>query len=176
MHAFFFVHTAVECLVQSVLSQHVVCEIQHVVREIFCRKWYGQCVDHFIYFFSYTWCADVSFTCPMECCCGRSTVSPHRDAEKSTHPADSSLSPNTCPPFPRCRVCVYMCARVRLQEMSMGKLREMEGRTHEDPLREVAALQYLSRDGHPNILTCTEVRKYLLFYPHFLCSLHGPHS
>lgn len=35
----------------------------------------------------------------------------------------------------------------------------MEGRTHEDPLREVAALQYLSGKGHPNVLTCTEVRK-----------------
>lgn len=55
----------------------------------------------------------------------------------------------------------------------MEKLREMEGRTHEDPLREVAALQYLSREGHPNILTCTEVRKYQ-HYPYIICPLIKP--
>lgn len=44
----------------------------------------------------------------------------------------------------------------------MERLREMEGRTHEDPLREVAALQYLSREGHPNILACTEVSLHFL--------------
>lgn len=36
----------------------------------------------------------------------------------------------------------------------------MEGRTHENPLQEVAALQYLSSQGHANVLTCTEVRIY----------------
>ena len=34
----------------------------------------------------------------------------------------------------------------------------MEGRSHENPLQEVAALQYLSGQGHPNVLNCTEVR------------------
>lgn len=53
-----------------------------------------------------------------------------------------------------------VCALVSfvLQEMSLERLRMMQGRTHEDPLREVAALQYLSGEGHPNVLTCTEVR------------------
>ncbi|CAM9555959.1 unnamed protein product [Scytosiphon promiscuus] len=37
---------------------------------------------------------------------------------------------------------------------ALDRLREMQGRTHEDPLREVAALQYLAE--HPNVLTCTE--------------------
>ncbi|CAM9161112.1 unnamed protein product, partial [Hapterophycus canaliculatus] len=41
-----------------------------------------------------------------------------------------------------------------IKELSLDKLREMQGKTHEDPLREVAALQYLPR--HPNVLTCTE--------------------
>ncbi len=50
----------------------------------------------------------------------------------------------------------FALARI-LQELSLDKLRAMEGRTHEDPLREVAALQYLSSEGHPNVLTCTEV-------------------
>eukprot|EP00752_Nemacystus_decipiens_P001930 g1859.t1 len=43
-----------------------------------------------------------------------------------------------------------------IKELSREKLRKMRGRTHEDPLREVAALQYLSGEGHPNVLTCTE--------------------
>eukprot|EP00903_Cladosiphon_okamuranus_P009727 g9249.t1 len=43
-----------------------------------------------------------------------------------------------------------------IKELGLEKLREMQGRTHEDPLREVAALQYLSGEGHPNVLTCTE--------------------
>eukprot|EP00903_Cladosiphon_okamuranus_P009712 g9237.t1 len=43
-----------------------------------------------------------------------------------------------------------------IKELSLERLREMQGRTHEDPLREVAALQYLSGEGHPNVLTCTE--------------------
>lgn len=47
-----------------------------------------------------------------------------------------------------------MCARIR-QELSLDRLRAMQGRTYEDPLREVAALQYLAE--HPNVLTCTEV-------------------
>lgn len=34
----------------------------------------------------------------------------------------------------------------------------MQGRTHEDPFREVSALQFLSSEGHVNILECTEVR------------------
>ncbi|CAM9235474.1 unnamed protein product, partial [Hapterophycus canaliculatus] len=41
-----------------------------------------------------------------------------------------------------------------IKELSLDRLREMQGRTHEDPLREVAALQYLA--GHQNVLTCTE--------------------
>lgn len=45
-----------------------------------------------------------------------------------------------------------------LQELSLEKLREMQGRTHEDPLREVAALQYLSSEADVNVLTCIEVR------------------
>ena len=49
-----------------------------------------------------------------------------------------------------------LCSRI-FQELSLDKLREMQGQTHEDPLREVAALQYLSSEGHPNVLTCTEV-------------------
>eukprot|EP00752_Nemacystus_decipiens_P011255 g10003.t1 len=43
-----------------------------------------------------------------------------------------------------------------IKELSLEKLRGMEGRTHENPLKEVAALQYLSGQGHPNVLTCTE--------------------
>lgn len=42
------------------------------------------------------------------------------------------------------------------QELNLDKLREVQGRTYEDPLREVAALQFLS--SHPNVLPCTEVR------------------
>ncbi|CAM9900634.1 unnamed protein product [Scytosiphon promiscuus] len=45
-------------------------------------------------------------------------------------------------------------ASFAIKELSLARLRENQGRTHEDPLREVAALQYLS--GHPNVLTCTE--------------------
>lgn len=57
-----------------------------------------------------------------------------------------------------CHVCVFVCVcACILQELSLEKLREMQGRTHEDPLREVAALQYLSGEGHSNILTCIEV-------------------
>lgn len=50
-------------------------------------------------------------------------------------------------------VCIVMLTI--WQELSLDKLREMQGRTHEDPLREVAALQCLP--SHPNVLTCTEV-------------------
>lgn len=50
-----------------------------------------------------------------------------------------------------------MCALV-VQELRLNKLREMQGRTHEDPLREVATLQYLAAsEGHPNVLAYTEV-------------------
>ena len=52
-----------------------------------------------------------------------------------------------------------LCRGCRVsQELSLEKLREMEGRSHENPLQEVAALQYLSGQGHPNVLNCTEVR------------------
>lgn len=36
---------------------------------------------------------------------------------------------------------------------------DMQGRSHEDPLREVATLQYLSDAAHPNVLQCIEVRE-----------------
>lgn len=60
------------------------------------------------------------------------------------------------------------CCACVLQELSLGKLREMQGRTHEDPLREVAALQYLASERHPNVLTCIEVRiiDFLSFWAH----------
>ncbi|CAN0373333.1 unnamed protein product, partial [Laminaria digitata] len=35
-------------------------------------------------------------------------------------------------------------AQFAIKELSLRKIREMLGRTHEDPLREVSALQYLS--------------------------------
>ncbi|CAM9314809.1 unnamed protein product [Ectocarpus sp. 6 AP-2014] len=41
-----------------------------------------------------------------------------------------------------------------IKELKVDKLIEMQGRTHEDPLKEVAALQYLPK--HPNVLACTE--------------------
>ncbi|CAM9900645.1 unnamed protein product, partial [Scytosiphon promiscuus] len=41
-----------------------------------------------------------------------------------------------------------------IKELRLDRLRRMQGRTHEDPLREVAALQYLAE--HPNVLSCTE--------------------
>ncbi|CAM9489710.1 unnamed protein product [Ectocarpus fasciculatus] len=41
-----------------------------------------------------------------------------------------------------------------IKELSLGQLQDMQGQTLEDPLREVAALQYLP--SHSNILTCTE--------------------
>ncbi|CAM9315996.1 unnamed protein product [Ectocarpus sp. 6 AP-2014] len=41
-----------------------------------------------------------------------------------------------------------------IKELSLGHLQEMQGKTLEDPLREVSALQYLP--SHPNVLTCTE--------------------
>ncbi|CAM9696978.1 unnamed protein product [Ectocarpus sp. 4 AP-2014] len=41
-----------------------------------------------------------------------------------------------------------------IKELNLDKLREVQGRTYEDPLREVAALQFLS--SHPNVLPCTE--------------------
>lgn len=47
-------------------------------------------------------------------------------------------------------------ASFAIKELSLEKLQGMEGRTHENPLREVAALQYLSSNGHPNVLACTE--------------------
>lgn len=40
----------------------------------------------------------------------------------------------------------------------MERMIQMQGRSHEDPLREVAALQYLSRSGHCNVQQCVEVR------------------
>lgn len=57
------------------------------------------------------------------------------------------------------------------QELSLDRLREMQGRTHEDPLREVAALQYLS--AHPNVLTCTEVSQINKFNIGKMLSVHG---
>lgn len=45
----------------------------------------------------------------------------------------------------------------------MAKMIQTQGRSHEDPLQEVAALQYLSQHGHPNVLQCTEVRPFSPF-------------
>lgn len=53
---------------------------------------------------------------------------------------------------------MYVFARL-VQVLSRKKMRKMRGRTHEDPLKEVAALQYLAGEEHPNVLTHTEVRR-----------------
>lgn len=58
---------------------------------------------------------------------------------------------------------MYVFALVT-QELSRKKLRKMRGRTHEDPLKEVAALQYLAGEGHPNVLSCTEVRRRMIYF------------
>ena len=55
-----------------------------------------------------------------------------------------------------CMLCIHNMIRA-LQELSLRKIRELLERTHEDPLREVSALQYLSCEWHPNVLECTEV-------------------
>lgn len=42
--------------------------------------------------------------------------------------------------------------------MNMEKIREIRGRSNEEPLKEVSVLQHLSmRGNHPNVITCTEV-------------------
>lgn len=65
--------------------------------------------------------------------------------------------------------CVPPCTLVRrpLQELRIEKMIEMRGRSHEDPLQEVAALQYLSQQGHANVLQCTEV--ILAFKSTYVC-------
>lgn len=47
---------------------------------------------------------------------------------------------------------------VSQQEMSIARMRDIQGRSHEDPLQETSALQYLSSEAHPNVLQCVEVR------------------
>lgn len=45
------------------------------------------------------------------------------------------------------------------QEMKLAKIREIRGRSSEEPLKEVSVLQHLAESGmHPNVLSCTEVR------------------
>lgn len=44
--------------------------------------------------------------------------------------------------------------------MSQSRISRMEGRANEDPVKEVAALQYVKANGpHPNVIEVSEVRK-----------------
>ncbi|CAM9223909.1 unnamed protein product [Sphacelaria rigidula] len=45
-----------------------------------------------------------------------------------------------------------------VKEMKLNKIREIQGRSNEEPLKEVSVMQHLTRSGiHPNIISCTEV-------------------
>lgn len=100
---------------------------------------------------------DVRLTRFMACREGTAhRIVSHRENANNT---GSSTNDTCILAFLSAMLWMYMlCARVG-QELSLNKLREMQGRTHEDPLREVATLQYFAGEEHPNVLTYTEVRR-----------------